>query len=158
MVDLHWTKRLKQFNIIFSIFILQVHTLLYYPVIFAAIFAMLEMAKRENWGIGIVRVSTVMLHGAWMVQVHCHLHICYIKFEPIQAGFILYPEWVNRNWSSWEQDNHHQMMILPMMFSWHIMAVVSWQAVIMALMYRRAKAEFGSEWSKIDEVTQYSRY
>ena len=59
----------------------QVHTLLYYPVTLAAVFAVMEMAKRDNWAIAMVRISAIMVHGAWMVQVYVvflYLHWFYL--------------------------------------------------------------------------------
>ena len=75
-----------------------------------------------------------------------------------KAGFILYPKWVNSNWSSWEPEGHREMMILPMMLAWYIMAVIIWQAIIMAIMYRRAKTRFGPDLLKNHDITQYTRY
>jgi hypothetical protein len=74
-----------------------------------------------------------------------------------KAGFVLYPEWVNSNWSTWEQNDTHQMMMLPVMFAGCIMMVIMWQGTIMVIMYRRAKAKFGSERLEIHEYALYSR-
>jgi len=119
----------------------KVHTLLYYSIYLAAVFAVLEMARRDSWAIGMVRISAIMVHGAWMVQ----------------NGFILYPKWVNSNWSSWEPEGHEQMMILPMMLAWYIMGVILWQVVIMAIMYRKARAMFGPDQLRKFDITQYTR-
>ena len=74
-----------------------------------------------------------------------------------KAGFILYPEWVNSNWSAWEPDDPHQMMMVPMMFAWQIMAVIMFQGIIMLLMYKRAKSKFGSERLELCDYALYSR-
>ena len=70
-----------------------------------------------------------MLHGSWMVQV----------------GFILYPgavAWLDL--TVWDEEAHTNMMILPMMFAWHLLAVLAWQVVLLYLAFRRARATFGS--------------
>ena len=70
----------------------------------------------------------MMLHGSWMVQV----------------GFILYPgavAWLGL--TTWDEEAHTNMMILPMMFAWHLLAVLAWQVVLLYLAFRRARATFG---------------
>ena len=50
------------------------------------------------------------------------------------------------------------MMILPMMLAWYIMAVILWQAIIMAIMYRKVKARFGLDLLENHYINNYSRY
>lgn len=119
----------------------QSHTLLYYPVIVAAMLVLLENKYRDSWSIGITRASIIMVHGSWMAQV----------------GFVLYPDWVSSNWVAWDSEEHRSLMILPMVFAWHLMATLIWQGVILFLTYKRAKSQFGSQWKYTPDVTQYSR-
>ena len=105
--------------------------------------------------------SDISCDGSWSLDGSGGLPVLRLtlfKHHCIQAGFILFPKWVNSSWSSWEPDDHHQMMILPMMFAWHIMAVIFWQSIIMAITYRKAKAVFGQGLLKNDHIIQYSRY
>ena len=71
MEDQCWTRKYSTLHIMIWLLdiLIKVHTLLYYPVTLAAVFAVMEMAKRDSWAIGMVRISAIMVHGAWMVQV-----------------------------------------------------------------------------------------
>jgi len=104
-----------------------IHTLLLYVVYANVIIIVMEMRYRHSISVALARAYTVLLQGTWFWQ----------------AGFVLYnpiPGAV-----PWTEDDHGQMMVLTMMFAWHMAAVfvvmVCIGAVVAACQTRCSRAE-----------------
>jgi hypothetical protein len=82
-----------------------IHTLLLYVVYFNIVVAILEMRYRHSITVALCRAFLVFLQGTWFWQ----------------AGFLLYNPLPGA--VEWDQNNHDQMMVVTMMFAWHMAAV-----------------------------------
>lgn len=74
----------------------------------------------------LLRCSSTLVQGAWFWAV----------------GFILYPP---SGWSKWKEDDHHQGMIVTMMFTWHIAGVILFQMGMACLIYKSVKRRLERE-------------
>lgn len=77
------------------------HHLLYLPSYVAAGVLLFEAVLPNVWLLPAIRNLAISTHGSWLVQ----------------SAFILYPERVGL--PPWQQDS--TMMLLPMLFSWHLL-------------------------------------
>ena len=83
-----------------------VHTLLVYCIVFCVIALCIEMRFRHQAISLAVRAFSVLLQGSWFIQL----------------GFILYSPF--RENSSWDPENHEQIMLVTLIFAWHIVGNV----------------------------------
>ena len=81
------------------------HTLLLYVIYGTVLMCLLEMRFRGNVLVALSRAAFLCLQGTWFWQV----------------GFILYCPVAGHG--DWDHENHDQMMVITMMFAWHIGAV-----------------------------------
>ncbi|KAI9552099.1 hypothetical protein GHT06_022436 [Daphnia sinensis] len=90
-----------------------VHMYLFYVIIACVICVALEARYRENVTVALARTYFTFLQGTWFYQI----------------GFILYPP---GKMAHWDQEDHDQMMIITMIFSWHcaIVAVIMFFVVL----------------------------
>ena len=98
-----------------------VHTLLLYTVYGAIISVCLEMCMRENILCVLARGLTTWIQGTWF------WHVGFILYDPFGS-----PEWV---------ESHDTMMMIPLLFSWHIGITLVLMLVLAAVTasYYRAK-------------------
>jgi len=82
-----------------------VHTLLLYVIYVNIVVVVLEMRYRHSVGVALARAYSVLLQGTWFWQ----------------AGFLLYNPLPGA--VPWRDDDHEQMMVVTMMFTWHMAAV-----------------------------------
>ena len=76
-----------------------IHTLLVYTIHACVIVSALEMRYRNSLILTLARCFVVLLQGTWFWQ----------------AGIILY-----KPLSPWDAENHHEIMLVTMMFTWHM--------------------------------------
>ncbi|KAK2872736.1 hypothetical protein Q8A67_022633 [Cirrhinus molitorella] len=76
-----------------------IHSLLLFAVFGGAASTMMEVFKRENTVLELLRCSLAILQGTWFYQI----------------GFVLYP----LNGVEWELDKHDNIMFITMCFCWH---------------------------------------
>jgi len=104
-----------------------IHTLLLYVVYLNVIIVIMEMRYRHSISVALARAYTVLLQGTWFWQ----------------AGFLLYNPLPGA--VPWDGDDHEQMMVVAMMFAWHMAAVfivmVCIGAVVAALQTRCSRLE-----------------
>jgi hypothetical protein len=93
-----------------------VHTLLIY-VLYASIVIIALEAYFRNAILVFARILIVMVQGTWFWQV----------------GFILYLPMPGSD--HWDEEDHGQMMIIVMMFCWHIAACLTVMLTIGAVVY-----------------------
>lgn len=82
-----------------------IHTLLVYVIHACVVVLIVETKYRDNVTVALARCYVVFLQGTWFWQ----------------AGFILYNPIAGAE--KWNQDDHEQMMVVTMMFTWHMAAV-----------------------------------
>jgi len=82
-----------------------VHTLLVYVIYANIILVALEIRYRHSIAVALSRAYSVLLQGTWFWQ----------------AGFLLYNPLPGA--VAWLEDDHDQMMVVTMMFAWHMAAV-----------------------------------
>jgi len=82
-----------------------IHTLLLYVVYANIVVIVVEMRYRHSISVALTRAYSVFLQGTWFWQ----------------AGFLLYNPLPGA--VPWDGDNHDQMMVVTMMFAWHMAAV-----------------------------------
>lgn len=89
------------------------HTYLLYAIYGCAACTALEAYFRESAALALGRTYFTFLQGTWFYQV----------------GFILYPP---PGMLSWDQEDHEQMMIVTVIYSWHyaIAAIVMFMGMI----------------------------
>jgi len=80
----------------------QTHSFLYLPSYFAVVIFLVEAVLPRVWLLPALRNLAICLHGSWLMQ----------------SAYILYGDQVGA--SKWEEDD--TMMLLPMLFSWHLIA------------------------------------
>jgi hypothetical protein len=81
-----------------------IHTLLVYAISACVIVTLIELRYRNNVLVTLARAYVVLVQGTWFWQ----------------AGFILYNP--NHAAQPWDQQSHEQMMVVTMMFAWHMAA------------------------------------
>ena len=120
-----------------------IHTLLLYVVYANVLVVILEMRYRHSITVALSRAYIVFLQGTWFWQ----------------AGFLLYnpiPGSV-----PWKEDDHEQMMVVAMMFAWHMAAVfivmVCIGAAVAACQTRNGRAEVGADGDGYDGVRLLKR-
>ena len=74
---------------------------LFYVIMACTICVVLEARYRENVTIAFARTYFTFLQGTWFYQI----------------GFILYPP---GSMAHWDMEDHDQMMIITMIFSWYV--------------------------------------
>ena len=79
-----------------------IHTLLVYTVFAQAIALMVEMRYRNHVLVSLTTSFCLMLQGTWFWQVG------FILYNPIPGAV------------DWKQDDHNQMMLACMIFTWHM--------------------------------------
>lgn len=82
-----------------------IHTLLVYVIHANVLVCLVELKYRDNVTVTLARSYVVFLQGTWFWQ----------------AGFILYNP--IHGAQKWDEDNHEQMMVVTMMFAWHMAAI-----------------------------------
>jgi len=82
-----------------------IHTLLLYVVYVNVIIIALEMRYRHSIAVALTRAYSVLLQGTWFWQ----------------AGFLLYNPLPGA--VAWDGDDHEQMMVVTMMFAWHMAGI-----------------------------------
>jgi len=80
----------------------QTHSFLYLPSYFAVVIFLVEALLPRVWLLPALRNLAICLHGSWLMQ----------------SAYILYGDQVGA--SKWEEDD--TMMLLPMLFAWHLLA------------------------------------
>jgi len=115
-----------------------IHTLLLYVVYVNVIIIIMEIRYRHSITVALARSYTVLLQGTWFWQ----------------AGFLLYNPLPGA--VPWEGDNHEQMMVVTMMFAWHMAAVfvimVCIGAVVAALQTRCSRLQMSADADTYDGV------
>lgn len=82
----------------------QVHMMLFISIMFGMLAIWIEL-KHQNYVLATLgRAYFTLLQGTWFYQV----------------GFILYPPFPGM--AGWDQEDHSQMMIITMMYTWHCAA------------------------------------
>ena len=89
------------------------HSLLYLPSYSAAVVILVEAAKPRLWLLAALRNVGITLHGSWLMQ----------------SAFILYSEQVSL--PRWTEDD--TMMLLPMLFTWHLLGCLLLQGVCLLI-------------------------
>ena len=87
-----------------------VHTLLLYAVYCNIIAVMVEMRYRNHVLVSLTSSFCLMLQGTWFWQVG------FILYNPIPGAV------------DWKQDDHNQMMLACMIFTWHMGALFVFMA------------------------------
>jgi len=115
-----------------------IHTLLLYVVYANVLIVIIELRYRHSIAVALARAYIVFLQGTWFWQ----------------AGFLLYnpiPGAV-----PWKDDDHKQMMVVTMMFAWHMAAVfvimVCIGAAVAACQTRSSRADTGADGDGYDGV------
>lgn len=98
---------------------IQVHMFLFYVITACVIFTVLEMSYPKNVLAALGRIFFTLLQGTWFYQV----------------GFILYPPIGEK----WDVDSHPQMMVVTLMFTWHMAALVALMGTLGVLIYIRVQ-------------------
>jgi len=83
-----------------------IHTLLVYVIYANIIIVVLEIRYRHSIAVALSRAYSVFLQGTWFWQ----------------AGFLLYNPLPGA--VAWRGDDHDQMMVVTMMFAWHMAGVL----------------------------------
>ena len=86
-------------------FDVRIHMLLLYVVYVNVVVVVLEMRYRHSIMVALARAYTVLLQGTWFWQ----------------AGFLLYNPLPGA--VPWDAADHKQLMLVTMMFAWHMAAV-----------------------------------
>lgn len=94
----------------------QVHTFLVYAIVMCAISTILEIFFKDDVRPRLLRAGFTLLQGSWFFFV----------------GFILYPP---QGWKTWDPEDHEQMMIVTMMFTWNVGGVVIFQLILGCIVY-----------------------
>ena len=94
------------------------HTLLLYAVYACCVCTLLEMSLPHNPLPRLARTYFVFLQGTWFWQI----------------GFILYNPMIGSNVVPWHDDDHGEMMLVTMMFTWHMAAILVIMLVMAAVM------------------------
>lgn len=89
-----------------------IHTLLLYVVYANVIVTIVEMRYRHSIAVALTRTFLVFLQGTWFWQ----------------AGFLLYNPLPGA--VPWDDENHDQLMLVTMIFAWHMAAVFILMIVI----------------------------
>jgi len=79
-----------------------IHTLLLYAVMLCAVMPLIELLHPHSALAALCRAYAVLLQGTWFWQIGFLLH------NPIP------------NATPWDQHNHEQMMVVTMIFAWHV--------------------------------------
>lgn len=82
-----------------------IHTLLVYVIHANVLVCLVELKFRNNVTVTLARSYVVFLQGTWFWQ----------------AGFILYNPIPGAQ--KWNEEDHEQMMVVTMMFAWHMAAI-----------------------------------
>ncbi|KAH3835770.1 transmembrane protein 45B-like [Dreissena polymorpha] len=82
------------------------HTLLLHAIVACMVAFALELKYRDNILCALSRAYFMLLQGTWFWQI----------------GWILYPPFESS--FRWDKDDHEQMMIATMIFTWHAMVVL----------------------------------
>lgn len=82
-----------------------VHTLLLYVIYVNIVVVILEMRYRHSIAVALARAYTVLLQGTWFWQVG------FLLYNPLPGAV------------PWRDDDHEQLMVVTMMFTWHMAAV-----------------------------------
>ncbi|KAK3861285.1 hypothetical protein Pcinc_032717 [Petrolisthes cinctipes] len=98
----------------------QVHMLLFYVVMACAASIFFEMCHKSNVLPALCRSYFTLLQGTWFYQI----------------GFVLYPP---SGWETWEQHDHHQMMLVTLLFTWHNATIFLLMSLAGSLVYLRVK-------------------
>ncbi|XP_050714101.1 transmembrane protein 45B-like [Eriocheir sinensis] len=98
----------------------QVHMLLFFVVVACAVSVVLEMCYKNSVVPALCRAYFILLQGTWFYQI----------------GFILYPPVGHQ----WDQENHRQMMLVTLLFTWHNATLFVGMALVGTLVYLRVKA------------------
>ena len=85
----------------------------------------------------LIRTTATFLQGAIIFSAFSHPEIrnAFLGTWFWFIGFILYP----KIGGPWDQDDHTQMLIVTMMFTWNVMAAVSIAFIIGLLVFWRTK-------------------
>ena len=86
----------------------QVHTFQLYAIVMCALFSALEVFFPSDLRLALLRAGFTLLQGSWFYCI----------------GLVLYPP---SGWERWDQDDHRQMMLVTMMFTWNVAGIVVFQ-------------------------------
>lgn len=104
----------------------QCHMFIFYAIVAIICCVFLEIKYRDFVIPSLSRAFFTLLQGTWFVQV----------------GFILYPP---AGRSKWDLEDHHQMMLVTLLFTWHaavdFLASLALAAIIYAYMKRCRKLD-----------------
>ncbi|XP_064119103.1 transmembrane protein 45B-like [Macrobrachium nipponense] len=99
---------------------IQVHMLLFYVVVSCAVCVALEMCYKGNVLPALGKAYFVLLQGTWFYQI----------------GFLLYPPIGEQ----WDQNEHSQMMMVTLFFTWHNATIFTLMSIAGSLIYLRVKS------------------
>ncbi|EFX83394.1 hypothetical protein DAPPUDRAFT_301897 [Daphnia pulex] len=97
-----------------------VHMYLFYVITACVACVALEARYRENVTVALARTYFTFLQGTWFYQI----------------GFILYPP---GSMAQWDMEDHEQMMIVTMLFSWHCAIVAVTMFIIVLVVGKIVK-------------------
>ncbi|KAJ6656073.1 hypothetical protein lerEdw1_004479 [Lerista edwardsae] len=103
------------------------HFMLLIPILSAAFCSLLEVHFRDRLVLVLFRASMFLTQGTWLWQI----------------AFVLFPRW---GASSWDQNDHENIMFITMCFSWHYAAAVLLTSVVYGIIYclfKRRKGNYG---------------
>lgn len=114
------------------------HTLLLYVVYANIVITVMEIRYRHSISVAMARVYTVFLQGTWFWQVG------FLLYNPLPGAV------------PWDEEDHEQMMVLVMIFAWHMAAVfvimVCIGAVVAACQVRCSRALAAADGDESDGV------
>jgi hypothetical protein len=97
----------------------QVHMFLFYTVVGCVLSTLLEMVHPHNVILALCRTFFTLLQGTWFFQI----------------GFILYPPIGDQ----WDEEDHEQMMVITLIFTWHLAALLATMTGIGMIIYARVQ-------------------
>ncbi|CAG7718570.1 unnamed protein product [Allacma fusca] len=98
----------------------QVHMFLFQTVVACVVSTLLEMQHSHNVILALCRTFFTLLQGTWFFQI----------------GFILYPP-IGENW---DEEDHDQMMVITLIFTWHVAALLATMTGLGIIIYLRVKS------------------
>lgn len=95
---------------------------LFYTITCCIIFSIIEMAYPRQVLGALCRTVFSLLQGSWFYQI----------------GFILYPPaWLNS--VGWNEEDHGQMMIVTLIYTWHLASILILSAFIAFFVWSRVQ-------------------
>ncbi|XP_040571257.1 transmembrane protein 45B isoform X2 [Lepeophtheirus salmonis] len=97
-----------------------VHTLLVYGSLACTLFTILELVKRRNFSVFLLRSGSTILQGTWFFHV----------------GLILYP--ISES-IHWDPNSHRDLMLIPIYFILHVLSIFTFIGIIGLTFYKNNK-------------------